>query len=396
MVTNGRLGRGVLAALGFVSAIGPFATDMYLASLPQIASSLDTPAASVQLTLTAFLLGMACGQLLFGPLSDRFGRRRVLVIALGVFAAVSVAIAFSPGIGVLVAGRFVQGVTGSSGVVIARAVVADLTTGSAAMRALSLMSMVSSLGIIIAPLVGGVIATVTDWRGVLLTLGGIATAMFVLALLFIPESLPPSRRLRGGVRTIAAGFAALVRDRAFLAPALTFMFGFAMLMSYISASSFVVQSVLGLGPLAYGAGFTAGAAAMLGGNAVNARLAGRVSSPTMLLIGVGCGLLGGVAMLAQAVLGVLTLAGFIACAIAVTGGTALVMANATTIALGRAGGARGTGSAILGSGQFFLGAAVSPIVGLWGEHTAVPAAVCVSVAALCAAACAIAARRTAS
>lgn len=376
------MSRGVLAALGFVASVGPFATDMYLASLPEMAASLGVSASTVQLTLTAFMIGMMIGQLTFGPLSDRFGRRRVMLVALAAFALVSIAVAFSPTAGFLIAGRFLQGVTGSAGVVIARAVAADLTTGAATMRALSLMSTLGSIAVIVAPLVGSVLASVTDWRGVLGALAAVTVAMFVLAALVIPESLPAENRLHGGVRSIATGFIRLLGDRVFLAHAFSLWFGFAMLMSYVSASSFVVQKTLGLGPLAYGMSFTAGAVAMLGANLLNARLSGRVAPARMRAVGVLCGVSGGAGLLAQTLTGVLTIAGFIACAVLISASIGFILANATTLALSRADHARGTGSALLGGGQFLLGAIASPIVGLWGEETAVPMAVCVTVAAL--------------
>ena len=185
------LTRTLLAVLGVMTAVGPFATDLYLPSLPQIGDELGAAPAGVQLTLTAFLAGMAVGQLVFGPLSDRFGRRRVVVVALGLFAASSIALVFSPTIEWLVALRLVQGVTGAAGVVVARAVAADLSRGATAVRALSLMATVSSVGILAAPLVGGVMARFTDWRGALAVLAAITVLQFLLALVRVRRS--PSR-----------------------------------------------------------------------------------------------------------------------------------------------------------------------------------------------------------
>lgn len=368
------LTRTLLAVLGFMTAVGPFATDLYLPSLPQIGDELGTTPAGVQLTLTAFLAGMAVGQLVFGPLSDRFGRRRVVVIALGLFAASSIALVFSPTIEWLVALRLVQGVTGAAGVVVARAVAADLSRGTTAVRALSLMATVSSVGILAAPLVGGVMARFTDWRGALSVLAAITVVQFLLALVRVPESLPADRRHTGGLGDVFRTMGGLLRDHAFVGFLLAYAFGFATMMAYISGSSFVVQSVLGLDPLAYSLAFAVGAVAMLVVNSLNARLAPRVGPMRMLVCGVGALALAVVSLTVQSTTGTLTVVGFVASAVFVTGGTGLILSNTTALALALAPQSRGTASALLGFVQFLAGASVSPLVGLGGEHTAVPMA----------------------
>lgn len=151
MTAGRRLTPGLLAALGFITAVGPFAVDMYLPSFTQIGTELAAPASSVQLTLTAFLIGIGVGQLILGPLSDRFGRRPVLVIALAVFAASGVAMAFTPTVEVFIALRLVQGLTGAAGMMLARAIAVDLSEGETAVRALSLIAMLVGLGPLIAP-----------------------------------------------------------------------------------------------------------------------------------------------------------------------------------------------------------------------------------------------------
>ncbi len=377
-----RIAPALLAVLGFLSAVGPFATDMYLASLPTIADDLSASAASVQLTLTAFLFGMAAGQFVFGPLSDRYGRRPVVLVALALFAVSSIALVFTPSVGLLITLRAAQGATGAAGVVIARAVAADLTTGAEAVRALSIMTTISSLSILIAPLAGSMVLTVAGWRGVLACLAVIAVLMFVLAFVALPESLPPEDRLAGGFRPVLRSASSLLRDPAFVSNALTHMLGFAMLMAYVSSSTFVVQSVLDLGPVAYGASFACGALAMIAATMVNARLAASVGPERMRAVGIGLALIGGATLLLLVVTGSLTVYWFVACAMLISAAAGLILADSTALALARATHARGTGSAILGCGQFLFGAAVSPVVGLWGEHTALPMAVCVSTSAV--------------
>lgn len=387
--------RGLLAVLSFLAATGPFATDMYLSSFTHIAQDLGAPASSVQLTLTAFLLGMGSGQLVLGPLSDQYGRRRILLAALAVFAATSIAMVFSPTIEVLIALRFVQGFAGAAGVVISRAIAVDLTEGAESIRAISLIALFVGLGPLLAPPVGGAIAAVSDWRMVLATLAALAVAMLVLAALFVPESLARDQRHAGGLSAAARNFAKLLRDRPFVLLMCVFGLGFGGMMAYISASPFVGQVVLGMSPFVYSLAFALGALAMITANTINARLAGRVPPTRMLLLGTILALTAGVALTTLALTDTLSPAAFIACAFTLTGGTGFIMSNASALALARAREARGSGSALLGAAQFAVGGVASPIVGAWGEHTALPMALFVLAVAVLAVGGALLARRAA-
>lgn len=389
-----KLTGGLLAVLGFMTAVGPFATDLYLPSLPQIGEQLQTDAASVQLTLTAFLFGMSIGQLTFGPLSDRFGRRNIVIGALLVFAVSSTVLVASGDIWMLIALRLLQGISGAAGVVIARAIAADLSEGATAVRALSLMATVSSLGILGAPLIGGVLTTFTDWRGSLGVVAFVAWAMFLLALWRVPESLPRAARRTGGIGSLLRTFWLLLSNRVFAGNLCAHVFAFATMLAYISASSFVVQSVLGLGPLAYALTFAFGAAAMLVVNSINAHLAPRVGPRRMQIVGLMMLSLAAASLTVQTTTGTLTVLGFMLSAVFVTGGAGLVMANSTALALAEAATARGTGSALLGSTQFLFGAVATPIVGLWGEHTALPMALTIAAGVVLAIAGATLARRS--
>ncbi|WP_036283601.1 multidrug effflux MFS transporter [Microbacterium luticocti] len=389
-----RLTGGLLTALGFLSTVGPFAADMYLASFTDIARDLGGPASSVQLTLTAFLLGIGTGQLVLGPASDRFGRRPVLVAALAVFAASSIAMVFSPTLAVFIALRAVQGLSGAAGVVVSRAIAVDLSEGETAVRALSLMATVVGLGPLLAPPVGGAVAEVWGWRAVLAVLAAIATAMFLLAALAVPESLPRTQRHSGGVGSMFARFGTLLADRRYTGYLVAFACAFGAMMSYISASPFVGQRVLHMSPVEYSLGFAAGAAALISANLVNARVAGRVGPRRMLVLGVVTTLVAGVALAVLASTGTLSIATFIVCAFTLTAGTGFTMSNASALALARADAARGSGAALLGASQFFVGGLASPLVGLWGEHTAVPMAVIALVFAVAACTAAAAAGRS--
>ncbi|WP_053384888.1 multidrug effflux MFS transporter [Leucobacter celer] len=374
MAAPPKLTPGLLAVLSFLAAVGPFATDMYLASFTSIARDLGAQPSSVQLTLTAFLIGMGLGQLLLGPLSDQCGRRPVLVISLAVFAAASIAMVFSPNIAVFVALRAVQGIAGSAGVVVSRAIAVDLSEGAAAIRAISLIAMFVGLGPLVAPPIGGAVLAVGDWRTVLATLAAIATAMFVLAAVFVPESLPREARSGAGLRTALGNFGTMLGNGRFVLLMCVFGLGFGSMMSYISASPFVGQIVLGMPPILYSLAFAAGAAAMILANSINASLAGRVPAQRMMLIGSVLSLAAGVALTALSASGALSPVLFIVCAFTLTGGAGLTMSNASAIALSLSEEARGSGSALLGASQFAVGGLASPLVGAWGEHTALPMA----------------------
>ena len=388
-----RLTRGLLTALGLVAATSAIATDLYISSIPSIAADLHTSTSQVQLTLSLFFFGVGAGQRGLGPLCDSLGRRPVLVGGLAVFAAAGIATICTPSIEVLIALRLVQGLSGSVGMVLARAIAADLSTGETAVRALSLIAMVVGLGPLLAPPLGGLMHELWGWRWVLATLAAISVAMLVVAWRVVPESLPPERRLPHGVLSTLRPFGELLRDRAFVVLLLVNALGFTAMISYISASPFVGQHLLGMSPLAYALAFSAGASAILIANLLNARIAPRVGPARMLAIGAGILLLGSLGMLAFTVTGSLTPAAFVACAFTLTGGAGFTMSNASALALARAGRARGSGAALLGTAQFALGGSAAPMVGLWGEGTALPMGVSVAGAAVLSAACAASAVR---
>ncbi|WP_460775862.1 multidrug effflux MFS transporter [Microbacterium sp. GXF7504] len=389
-----RLTPGLLATLGFTASVGPLATDMYLASFTDIAQEFSAPASGVQLTLTAFLIGVCLGQLFLGPLSDRFGRRPVMLIALAVFAAAGVGATFSVSIEMFVALRAVQGFSGAAGVVIARAIAADLSTGRTAVRALSLIAMVGALGPLLAPPIGGAVAEVAGWRGVMAVLALASVAMFVAAAIMVPESFPRERRRPGGMVAAFGAYGHLLRDRAYVGYVVAFATSFAAMLGYISASPFVGQRILGMSPFVYALSFGAAGAALVLAQMTNARLAPRVGPRRMLVVGLCCSGVASLAFLLLSLTGSLSIPTFIASAFVLTGGTGFIMSNCSALGIARADATRGAGAALLGSSQFLIGAIASPIVGLWGEDTAVPMAVVAVVAVAVATAAASVALRS--
>lgn len=379
---------GLLLVLALLSAAGPFATDLYLPSFPAMADELEASATSVQLTLTAFLLGMGAGQLVFGPLSDRYGRFRPLFLGSAGFVLASAVCALAPNLGVLVAGRLLQGLCASAGVVIARAMVADLTTGATSARTFSLLMTIGGVAPVLAPTVGGLLAEHLGWRGVLWVLAGLALVMFVCVAGVLAESQPPHHRSSG---PLLAGLSGVVANRKFLGYAVLFASTFGVLMAYISASPFVYQNLMGLSASAYGLVFGVNAMGLVGAGFISARLARRIP-PRKTVTAAVCVLLAmSAALLALAVGSAPPLFLAVPVFFAATS-VGFIMGNTTSLALAEVGLAAGSGSAVLGGGQFFAGALVSPLTGLAGKESAVPLAVIMTLSALVAVAALIATR----
>lgn len=381
MTTRPRLTPLLLGVLGFTSAVSPLATDMYLASFGSIQRDLATTASMVQLTLSVFFLGNAAGQLLIGPLSDSFGRRRLLLGSLSLYALLGVALAFTPSIEVFIALRLLLGFTGAAGIVLARAIAADLSEGETAVKALSVISMVGGLGPLVAPPIGGLTHELWGWRGTLATLAAVSVVMLVLAWALIPESLPRESRRPARPGATFTAFGSLIIAPRYMLFVLTFVAGFSAMIAYIAASPFVAQQVLGMPPLLYALGFATSGTALVLGNIVNARIAERVGPTRMLGAGALLLLLGTGGMLALVLTGTLAIWSFISCAFLLTAGAGVTMSNASALALAAAAHARGFGAALMGSLQFTLGGLLAPLVGAWGDDTAVPMGVAIFSAA---------------
>jgi MFS transporter, DHA1 family, multidrug resistance protein len=268
-----------ICALALLTAIAPLATDMYLPALPEVAAELGTTASNVQLTLTGFLVGLAVGQLVIGPLSDAWGRRRLLLAGTGLCLVATAACVVAPTIGALVVARFLQGFGGSAGIVLSRAVIVDRTSGSRTVQLFSLMMAINGIAPVVAPLLGSALLGVGTWRGIFVALTVLTLVMAVAAFMAVPETLPPERRSRGGLRATGRDVrSALTRPR-YVGFTLAFAFAFATLFTYISGSPFVLQEALGLSNGAYAVAFGANAAGLIVASILNGQLAGRVDPP---------------------------------------------------------------------------------------------------------------------
>ncbi|MFE0427460.1 multidrug effflux MFS transporter, partial [Streptomyces sp. NPDC058953] len=376
-------------ALALLCVVGPLSTDMYLSAFPALADELGTDASGVQLTLTAFLVGMVVGHLVFGPLSDRYGRRRPL-LAGAVGCAVSTALcALATGLPWLVVFRFAAGFCGAAGVVLSRAVVADVLTGARAARLTGLLVTLGGLAPVVAPPVGGALLGSFGWRGVFWVLAGVAAVVAVAVHVGVPETLPPGRRITGSATGFRRSARKVLRDRAHLGYSGAFAFGFAVLFCWIAGAPFLLRRVLGPGALGMSAVFAAGAAVTAAAGLLSARLVGRVAPERLLRTGLRLMLTGSAALLAVAAAAAGPTAALVLPPLAVIcAGLGLVTPNAAALALARVPYAAGTASALLGTAQSAAGALVAPLMGVGGGSALWPLAagttLCSAPARLCA------------
>ncbi len=357
--------------LGGLTAFGPLSIDMYLPALPRMATDLHAADSTVQLTLSAFIVGLALGQLVLGPLSDALGRRGPLLVGLVLYVVGSVLCAVSPDALLLVAARLVQSLGAAAGIVIARATVRDLFSGTAMTKFFSTLMLVSGLAPILAPLIGGQLLNWTSWRGVFVVLTAFGALLLAVVVFFLPEPSPSRSPLRLG--QVMRTYARLVLDRSFAGYALASGLLFASMFAYISGSSFALQGVYGLSPQAYSVVFGVNGVGIVLAGQLNGRLVGRVPERALLLSGLLLGVTGGVAVLASAFfrapLAVLLVSLFL-----LVSSIGLVMPNASSLALASHARSAGAASALLGVLQFAVGAVATPLVGLGGPGTAVPMA----------------------
>ncbi|MFJ8195874.1 multidrug effflux MFS transporter [Streptomyces sp. NPDC096152] len=385
-----RTGPLLTLVLGGLTATPPLAMDMYLPSLPEVTRSLHAPAATVQLTLTACLAGMALGQLVVGPMSDRWGRRRPLLAGLAVYVLATALCAFAPTVEFLVAFRLAQGLAGAAGIVIARAVVRDLYDGVAMARFFSSLMLISGVAPIVAPLIGGQILRVTDWRGVFVVLTAVGLLLGAAVLTRLPETLPAAGRHGGGVGEALGAMRRLLADRVFTGYTLAGGFAFAALFAYISASPFVIQEIYGASPQTFALLFGLNSVGLVVAGQINGKvLVGRVRLDRVLAVGLTLIVLAATALLLMAygVLGEAGLAPVAAALFVLMSAMGITLPNTQALALTRTRHSAGSASALLGATSFLIGAVASPLVGIAGEHTAVPMAVVQLAAALVALAC---------
>lgn len=361
--------RRAAVVLGLLEVFGPISMDLYMPALPGLARDLHTSDSLAQATMSACMLGLALGQLIAGPLSYRLGRRRPLLVGIALFAVLSVVCAVAPTIEVLLVARFFQGLSGSAGIVVALAAARDIAEGTELVRLLALLGAVGALAPILAPVAGGQLAAVMDWRGIFVVLAGIGAALFTLVATSLRESLRPEARHAGGLTETARKFGTVLHDRLFLCFLLVGAFGGAAFFTYLASISFVLQDGFRLSPQLFSACFAGNAVMSVIGAQVNRAVVRRAGPARMYTIGTTATALAALAMLGAVLfgLGLAALLGTLAL-LMFFGGTS--MSNGSALALADHGERAGTAAALLGTSTFAVGPVVAPLVSLGGTTPA--------------------------
>lgn len=347
----------ILILVGIVSAFGPFVTDFYLPALPALGSYFTTSASMVQLTLTVSMIGLAIGQLFIGPLSDRYGRKMPLIVSLILFILSTVGCLGSTTIGQFLVFRFIQGIAGAGGVVISKSIATDLYEGKQLARFFSMLSSVQGLAPICAPVLGGLLLTVTDWRGIFRTLLVIGILLLFTTTRFRESLQTP---VTGGLSAAFKAYLPVMRNRCFMRYVLVQAMAMGVMFAYIAASPFIFQEHYGLSPVVYSLCFGVNALGIMGGSLliirfkdVKAALSLGAKGFLFMSLIVAVLLIGNMSVWAvEAALFVLLVC------------LGMILPTSTTLALEPVRENSGNASAILGFLTFFVGGVCSPLAGL--------------------------------
>lgn len=363
-MTAERVPPGRVLTLGGLSSFGPLALDLYLPALPQLTASLGTSESLGQASMSVCMIGLAVGQLLFGPVTDRYGRRVPLLVGVAAFAVAAGLCAVAPSIEVLLVLRLLTGLAGAVGIVTARAIVRDLYDGPAVARMFSLLMLVNGAAPILAPVLGSQLMRLTDWRGLFVALSVIGAVLF-LAALTQAETLPPSARGTGGLAGVRRAMRRVLADRSFVVPVLVLSLAASGMFVYIALGSYVLQDGYGLSAQAYGLMFAANALGIVAAGQLSGVLAPRVGPLPVLRAGVAVALTGAVALLVGVLVAESVWAVLVPLFLVVSS-VGLLLPNGTALALDGQKEVAGTASGVLGLAQFSFGAVIGPLVSLGG------------------------------
>ncbi|MET0887437.1 MAG: multidrug effflux MFS transporter [Mycetocola sp.] len=362
-----------------LTVFGPISMDLYLPALPALTAELSAATSVAQLTVTACLIGLAAGQLVAGPLSDRFGRRSILLVGIVAYILTSALCAISPTIELLIAARFAQGLAGGVGIVIAQAAGRDIYGGGALIRFYGRLTVVGGFAAIVGPLLGGILNTVTDWRGLFGFLAAIGAGILIVTLLVFRETLPVDHRTRGGFAHTLHDFRTLLSDRVFLGAVLNQGFLYAALFAYLAGSTFVLQDIYGLSPLGYAMAFGLNSAGFMTFGYLAGRAAEKWGIGGTLAVGIVVAGLGATGLLVSG-LSVMPLWVVIVSLFLLASGVAISSPPATTLALVEYPQIAGTASSLLGMVRFGFGGIAAPLVGIAGALSILPLGIVTTVA----------------
>ncbi|MBC3453582.1 multidrug effflux MFS transporter [Pseudomonas mosselii] len=366
-----------LLILGALSAFGPLAIDFYLPAFPAMAHAFGTDEKHVQTTLAAYFLGLSLGQLAYGPVADRFGRRLPLLFGVGLFTVASLACAYAPNLDSLILARFVQALGGCAGMVLSRAIVCDKCDAVASAKVFSQLMLVMGLAPILAPMLGGVLVNVAGWQSIFLALGLFSAACLLAVGLGLPESLPahvPRQPLSGALRQ----YLSLFGDRVFVGHALTGGIAIAGMFAYIAGSPFVFIKLYGVPPEHYGWLFGTNAAGFILMAQVNARLLAKRGPAFLLARAVWLYLVAALALLVVAALRPAQLWPLLVPLFVCIASLGCIIPNASACAMSGQGTRAGSASALMGCLQFSVAAGAAALVGVLHDGSAVPMALVIS------------------
>ena len=366
--------------LGMLTAITPLATDLYLPALPIMPGELNTTASNIQMTIGVMTFGVALGQLLGGPISDTMGRKVPLIIGNLLCVISSIICAYAPSIEILLLGRFLQGLTGSVGVVIAKAIARDFASGQELTKLFALLMMVNGLAPVLAPLIGGQLLLFTTWRVIFVILAVFSAILLVGSLLF-RESLPKEKRVTGGIGVAVKNYITLIKDKPFLGQTLIQLFSFGGFFAYISGSSFVYQNIFNLSAQEFSYLFGINSCGIVLASAISSRVSNVITAKQLLTFSLWQLTIGSllflIAMIFEwSLIPVTTILFFTVCTVSLFGSASFSMAMTNY------GKMAGSASAILGFASMFAAGIVSPLVGIGGDHTGVPMGITMLVCAV--------------
>jgi MFS transporter, DHA1 family, multidrug resistance protein len=368
---TGRPPAQTVVVLGGLTMFGPLSLDLYLPALPQLADDLNASASAAQLSITACLVGLAVGQLFAGPLSDRLGRKRPLIIGLVAYLLASIACALAPSVTVLIVLRLIQGLGGAAGIVISRAIARDLYSGSALMIFFSRLLLIAGLAPVLAPILGGQLSLIMSWRGIFGVLAGFGAVLLLAGWFGLKETLPPERRIVGGFRRTVQGYNTLLHDRFFVGCALSSGLAGATMFAYIAGSTFVLQRIYGMSPQGFSFVFGGISLGLVAAAQIGARIALVWPLTRVLGLGLMINLFGATALLVTVITG-LPMGVLIGALVVMVCAVGLIFPTANALAMADYPDLAGTASSLQGLSQFVFGAVAAPLVGIAGEHTAVP------------------------
>jgi MFS transporter, DHA1 family, multidrug resistance protein len=354
---------GLTLLLAMLTALGPLSMDMYLPSLPDIAHVLSAPVARTQLTISSYLIGFAAGQMIYGPLSDRYGRRPVLLAAVALYFASTLACAAAQSVDVLIAARALQGISGSGAIVLARAIVRDVYSGVQAARELSLMGSISATAPIVAPMIGGVLQAAFGWRANFICMSAGGLIALLVAARLLPETLPAANRAGSlSFFSMMRGYGAVARHRGFLIYLGIITTTYAGLFAWVSGASVVLQGVYGLSAVTFGFTFALGAAGYMLGAMIATRLVVRLGLERTIGVGVVVIAAGGIALVLAVATGIPGL--WLVAAMALyLAGVGLAMPQAMAGALTPFPDRAGTAASLIGLVQQALAAIIAAVIG---------------------------------